>query len=123
MSNSVDEDQATELRKLISEVDIKAVQPKESIDKEKEQESYPQIDILNLPPRKEVHGKKKSRVHFKLSRSILRLIFVLLLAMAVIIGVIYLFENGLLEFTLKENTVIVPEEFIEHSRTLTHSKT
>lgn len=93
-----EKDQAAELRKLISEVDTHndKMAPNEGENKEEHQS----IDILNLPPRKEVHNKKKSRIHIKMSRSILRLIVVLFLVAVVILGVMYLFKNNLLNLTL-----------------------
>ncbi|MBU5466290.1 hypothetical protein KQI49_05515 [Virgibacillus sp. MSJ-26] len=104
MNKSVDEDQATELRKLISEVEAKD-DVKNPTNEERKQEPRRQIDILDLPPRKEIHSKKKSRVHFKLNRSVLRLIVVFLLVAAVIVGVIYLFENDLLQLALFPETI------------------
>jgi len=104
MNKSVDEDQATELRKLISEVETKD-DVKNPANEEQKQEPRRQIDVLDLPPRKEIHSKKKSRVHFKLNRSVLRLIVVFLLVVAVIVGVIYLFENDLLQLALFLETI------------------
>lgn len=100
LNKSVDgeKDQATELRKLISEVETHDV--KKTANEERDRENDRPIDVLDLPPRKEVHSKNRSRMHLKLSNSILRLITVFIFVIAVIIGVIYLFENDLLEFTL-----------------------
>src|SRR5699024_9784655 len=98
------ENQTTIQRKLISE--FKAQDDvKNPTNEEQKQEPRRQIDVLDLPPRKEIHSKNKSRVHFKLNRSILRLFVVFLLVVAVIVGVIYLFENNLLQLALIAVTI------------------
>jgi predicted DNA binding CopG/RHH family protein len=51
------------------------------------------IDVLNLPPRKEVHNKKNKRIKVKISSPLIRFIFVILL-LSVLILVYYLNSGG-----------------------------
>ena len=89
-----EQDQASELRKLINKVEV----PDTEKTREKK-ENEREIDILNLPPRKEIHHSKKSKTRIKLNSPVLRLIFVIVLMMVVIAGAIYLFVNDGLKFT------------------------
>ncbi|WP_188453831.1 hypothetical protein [Virgibacillus oceani] len=94
MSNETKEieDQAAELRKLVDEVQQKDVKDSEVniggiMDGERE------VDILNLPPRKEVHSKKNTRTHLKMSRPFLRLVFVIVIILAVLFGIYYVWGD------------------------------
>jgi len=89
-----EQDQASELRKLINEVEVPDTEKAR-----KKEKNEREIDILNLPPRKDVHHSKKSKTRMKLNSPVLRLIFVILLMIVVIAGTIYLFVNDGLEFT------------------------
>ncbi|WP_026906581.1 hypothetical protein [Paucisalibacillus globulus] len=89
-------DQAKELRELLQEVNNHNVEEKKpGFDNEQNlimndealnQEEYDEktMDVLNLPPRKEVHSQKKNRTHVKLSRPFIRLIIVVVLLLTVI---------------------------------------
>jgi hypothetical protein len=89
-------DQAKELRELLQEVNNHNVEEnKHSKDDEQNlfiddeainQEEYEvkTMDVLNLPPRKEVHSQKKNRTQFKLSRPFIRLTIVAVLLLMVI---------------------------------------
>ena len=88
------DDQAAELRKLLDEVqqgerDIqeggKIPQPDEQTEQERA------IDILNLPPRKEVHGNKKKNTHIKISVPLLRLLAVIVILLIIVIGAYYIY--------------------------------
>src|SRR5699024_8757538 len=52
-------------------------------------EAYVELDILNLPPRREVHGKSKSRFSFSLNSPINRLIFIVFIIVIVFALLIY----------------------------------
>ncbi len=62
-----------------------------------DESSIRKIDILNLPPRKEIHTKNK-RAKLKLSKPLLRLIFISLLVIAILIGALYLWDGELTAF-------------------------
>lgn len=92
MNSTIDEDQAEELRNLINKVEGQTrKQVSEQDDSERD------IDILNLPPRKEIHGSSKIRINFKFSDPLLRLILVFLVVIGVIIGAVYLFNHDYLK--------------------------
>ncbi|GGP10431.1 hypothetical protein [Oceanobacillus neutriphilus] len=86
--SSKQNDQAEALRQAIQDVTENKTETEEAVldqDEQKEQTSV-EIDILNLPPRNEVH-KDSSKIRFKVNLSLLRFLFivVLLLALAGII--------------------------------------
>lgn len=58
-----------------------------------EEEMHPEykVDILNLPPRQEVHQNDSKKVSYKLSRPLFRLISVLLLIL-LLVGVAFYFD-------------------------------
>lgn len=86
--------QAAKLQELFSEINhhettynsdnIEKVVPKET----KKQE----IDILNLPPRSEVHGKKMTKMRWKIRSPFIRFLFVILLAIILLVGAYYYLE-------------------------------
>lgn len=88
--------QASNLEKLISEV--QQVEPKEyteanlRINEDKEIK----IDVLSLPSRSEVHQTNK-RTRIRLSKPMRRFIFVLLLMILLVGGSIYFFYHELIE--------------------------
>lgn len=96
MAGSIDEksDQNEDLLTLINEVDQEA-----RIADQEDDEHNRDIDILNLPPRKEVHSTKKSKTHFKISRPMLRLILISVVIIVIIAGVVYLMETEHLQFS------------------------
>lgn len=99
MSNQTKEykDQAEDLRSLFDEV--QAASEKHSLpdhdDKESAEMPEREVDILNLPPRKEVHSVKQGRTHVKFSSALLRLIFVIVSIVLVIGGSFILFGDEL----------------------------
>ncbi|MUK87244.1 hypothetical protein GMD78_02360 [Ornithinibacillus sp. L9] len=54
------------------------------------------IDILNLPPRKEIHGDKKGKFHFKIGRPLIRLLIVCI----IVIGLVswFIWSKEILDF-------------------------
>lgn len=46
----------------------------------------PKIDVLNLPPRKEIHGIDKTRIRLRLGRPFLRFLVVTLVLIIIVIG-------------------------------------
>ncbi|MFC3038952.1 hypothetical protein ACFOGI_01630 [Virgibacillus xinjiangensis] len=55
-----------------------------------------EMDILDLPPRKEVHGGSKSRIRLKVSLPLFRLIVVILLILGLSAGLYWAGNEGLL---------------------------
>lgn len=93
---SKQEDQAEELRKLLNEVEsIKDPEMNKSIESEEVQLEQREVDILNLPPRKEVHGNKKQHTHIKISLPFRRFILIIFLLIIILIGVYYLFGGDI----------------------------
>lgn len=90
-------DQAKELRKLLSEVE----NPVTSDNKAPEEEisntpdNTQTIDVLNLPPRREVHGGKSGRMKIKI-KPYIRLIIVVILIIILFAGGFYLWGDELL---------------------------
>lgn len=82
-----EENQAEKLQQLFAEV---TNQPKEKEDdKEKEATtSYIEVDVLNLPPRSEVHQKPKRKFYVNLKSPFVRLLLVLFILL-IIISLIY----------------------------------
>lgn len=96
MGGSIDEksDQNEDLLTLINEVDQQGKTANQEDD-----EHDRDIDILNLPPRKEVHSINKSRTHFKISRPMLRLVLITLVIIIIVASVVYLMETEHLQFS------------------------
>lgn len=86
-------DQAAELRKLISEVE--STEASANYVSNKNENEIQNVDILNLPPRKEVHHNK-TPMNLKVSKSVVRLLFVILLTLAVVLSIIYLNEYNVI---------------------------
>lgn len=57
-------------------------------------DSYVELDLLNLPPRREVHGERKNRYSFSLMNPITRLLLVMLVVIVTIIILIYFDLTG-----------------------------
>lgn len=107
--NTERDDQATELRKLFNEVQGNGTNDLQT-DKKTEltengsvvlNESARDIDILNLPPRKEVHSNKKKRTRVKVNRPFARLSAVIIILIIIVIAVYYLWSAELIELPLK----------------------
>ncbi|MGY0691801.1 hypothetical protein ACW2QC_03280 [Virgibacillus sp. FSP13] len=96
------EDQATELRKLVNEV--QEGQANTSFDNHSSAEESTDdleqidwgVDILNLPPRKEVHAKDDQRTHMKISRPFIRLLLVIIITLGILVGLYYVWGDELL---------------------------
>ncbi|SHF57544.1 hypothetical protein [Ornithinibacillus halophilus] len=84
-------DQAEQLRALLSEVEENNQNESLLTEDDYKEESYPtrEVDILNLPPRSEIHTQKNGRVNLKLSRPFMRMVFVSLILLFVLIFAVY----------------------------------
>lgn len=54
-----------------------------------EDPSYIELDMLNLPPRREVHGKRKNRYAFSLNNPFSRLLIVIIFVIILISLILY----------------------------------
>lgn len=87
-------DQANELRNLFEELE-KGNVGENHTDNAHEMENTREVNVLNLPPRKEVHSHP-TRMHFAIKRPLLRFLFVLLLLIIILIAAYYFWDNNLL---------------------------
>lgn len=94
-------DQVEQLRRILAEVEHgERSRTSDTIDQQLEDEQdnltsvTPKIDVLNLPPRKEVHGKVKNRTRLRIGQPFLRLLIVILILIIIALGTyIYLGEE------------------------------
>lgn len=103
MSNQ-DDEQTDELKKLVDQVEKREDQSqpmKTSYLNEETTEiaATKEIDILNLPPRNEVHGNKKKHIHIKISAPLIRLLIVTLIILVVLGGLYYGWGIDVLDFS------------------------
>lgn len=88
-----DKDQADELREIFNEItDAEETEEKfggKVSNKDQQEKNSREIDVLQLPPRKEVHVKS-NRVGLKVSKPFLRLIFIIVVIIGVLIGALSL---------------------------------
>ncbi|MFA1820683.1 hypothetical protein ACDX78_10950 [Virgibacillus oceani] len=100
MSNySKERDQAEELRRLVYDVQSNQGENAEYIQHDKHLKTEKrEIDILNLPPRKEVHAKKQHRVRLKTSNSFKRFLLVIIILIIVLGSIFYFFNEELIQF-------------------------
>lgn len=98
MSKHSERNQADNLMKLFQEVANHS--PEDPIEEEDEldfseqvidekEQSYVELDLLNLPPRREVHEKSKSRYTFNLVNPFTRLLFVIIFVIGMIAVLLY----------------------------------
>jgi hypothetical protein len=89
--------QAEQLKKIFDELQQGENNPDELMnDQFSETDSIPKIDVLNLPPRKEIHGNKKSRIRLSMSKPFLRLLSVIFLIILIICGAYYIWGEELI---------------------------
>lgn len=99
-SEKMDDDQANELRMLFNEVEQGNENRDETVDEHEmidDNAKLRTIDVLNLPPRKEIHMNNK-RTKLRLSRPFIRFVFISLLVIAILIGALYLWDGELVAF-------------------------
>ncbi|MFD1336359.1 hypothetical protein ACFQ4N_12415 [Oceanobacillus iheyensis] len=97
MSNITEEakkDQADDLRKAVDELNDSSNQEfnSDSIQTSKQKEM--EMDILNLPPRKDVHDNSK-RMRIKLNFSLLRLIMVIIILSLLVSGILWIVDSNI----------------------------
>ncbi|HLR01425.1 MAG TPA: hypothetical protein VK111_01610 [Virgibacillus sp.] len=89
-------DQEKELRELFSEVEKSAVHNHDTSEEKTSDitDETQKIDVLNLPPRREVHSNHSGRVKIKI-RPYIRLIIVIILMIILFAGGFYLWGEEL----------------------------
>lgn len=91
-------DQAEHLKKLFNEVqqseskEVKKGKP--PLNPEHSQDV--KVDVLNLPPRKEVHGKSLDRARLKFRKPLLRFLTVITILVMIIIGAYFIWNEELI---------------------------
>lgn len=85
MSDEQKVDQAEKLQQLFSEINDPKLEEKKA---SKQETEFIEIDVLNLPPRSEIHKNTMIRYKINLRRPLWRFLFVLI-CLFVIIGVVY----------------------------------
>lgn len=88
--------QASNLEKLISEVQQGDAKEYTDSDLRVDDNQEIKMDVLSLPPRSEVHQTNK-RTRIRLSKPLKRFIFVLFLIIIIISGSMYFFGNELID--------------------------
>lgn len=83
-----EEDQANELRTLFQDIE----EGNENDEELFADQIINEIDVLNLPPRKEVHTKNK-RTKIKLSKPLLRFLFTVIIVLAGLGTAIYVWQD------------------------------
>ncbi|WP_200416255.1 hypothetical protein [Virgibacillus salexigens] len=104
------EDQAKELRSLLNEVE-KNTDKENASDEKKANEGHRsrEVDILNLPPRKEIHSNKKAPTHIKISVPFKRFLLILTVLLILMLGAYLWFGEDLIQMI---NNALPLEELI-----------
>lgn len=107
MSNQADE-QVDDLKELVDQVEKGESESNTAgethlNDKTTKEAATKEIDVLDLPPRNEVHSNKKERVHLKISIPLIRLFIVILIILVVLGGLYYGWEAGVLDLSDTDN--------------------
>ncbi len=84
-----------ELKTLLAEVS--------QVEKNKElsRNTQPVIDVLDLPPRAEIHKSSSKKVNIKLSSPVIRFIFVILIIILIVFLAYYYLEDELFIFKIE----------------------
>ena len=95
------QDQATPLKKIFEEVqqtdnETEPDQEVESYQTFSEPKTEREMDVLNLPPRKEVHGKNQSRAKLKFHAPFMRLVLVVIVLIGVMSGAYFIWGEELI---------------------------
>lgn len=91
-------DQAEQLKQIFDELQQNKSKSEESRREEQHtnDDSIPKIDVLNLPPRREVHGNSNVRTRLGISRPFLRFLSVIVLIVAIILGAYFMWGEELI---------------------------
>jgi|SRR5690625_753698 len=83
-----EENQAEKLQQLFAEVTNQPNNNKNREEDKEENANLIEVDVLNLPPRSEVHQQPKRKLYIRFKSPLTRLLIILLL-LFVTIGIIY----------------------------------
>ena len=83
--------QAANLAQLVSEINQQL--DASDVQNEQNHDNYVEVDVLNLPPRREVHKKSKHRLSLNLRQPIFRFIFVVFLIIIIGLLLFYLTDE------------------------------
>lgn len=100
LSRQEEKNQAEKLQQLFTEItshEKEIEQERKVVSKKQldEKTTYEEIDVLNLPPRSEVHKKIKWRFSVRFSAPIVRFIFFFLILIIVIFVILFFYYDGL----------------------------
>lgn len=87
--NQNEDSQAAKLQQLFSEV-TENEREVEHIPEEKQNKFDSETDVLNLPPRSEVHSVRKKGMKMTLNWPLIRFLIVIIVLIAIVAGVYYL---------------------------------
>jgi len=96
MENTNKNNQAEQLEHLVNELEAMSDKEKTSQKPFSGSEHVRKVDILNLPPRKEVH-QKKGWIKVKFSRPFVRFLLVCVLFIMIIFGTYYYWGDDILD--------------------------
>ncbi len=97
MSMEQEDNQAEKLQQLFAEVTNQPIDNHENKEEEIDND-FIEVDVLNLPPRSEVHKKAKQKLDIRLGSPFIRLLSVLILLMIVIILIYFIAGEQILHF-------------------------
>jgi len=86
-------DQAEQLKQLFNDLNQHEQQQINNKSDFLGNDDVQKIDILNLPPRKTIHDKKKNKFKIRLKRPFLRFLFVIICLIAIIITIVFFMER------------------------------
>lgn len=96
------ENQAIQLKKMFDEVQASGSnQTSETNDPVGNTDQFVKIDVLNLPPRKDVHTNHKRRTRVKIGQPFIRFFVVIILFIISVAGAYYLWGEELITLIKK----------------------
>lgn len=91
------EDQAEQLKQIFDELQQNAPNSDQpSNEQEVIDDSIPKIDILNLPPRREIHDDNHTRTRLSISRPFLRFLSIIIFVIIIVFGAYFFWGEELI---------------------------
>lgn len=81
--------QAQKLQELFSEITNESETSAEQQEFKSDTRIYDNIDILNLPPRKEIHQRPKSKIYIRFHSPIFRFLFFLFIIILILLAIYF----------------------------------